>query len=373
MNYPNIEYIKNTKYTKPIIKHDFPEFYQYIEYNYPKDLQWKQKLYWFYHDIKDYPICPICNKPVAFLDFIHGYRTYCSCGCANKDPLYKDKIHQTVLLKYGVDNVFQNKETQTKYKQTMMGKYGVDNPSKSEQLKQKSKQTNLKKYGVENVRYVFTDIIDITPNKNGEYKRKCPHPGCTKCQEKFYWADVKLHGNRTEFNVEPCTRLLPRVKQFNYNTTLELFVHRILDKYNIKYEKNNRKILNGKELDIYIPSKHIAIECNGVYWHSIECISSKDKSYHFNKWKECKEKGIELLTIWDYQIYENPDIIEDWILKKLGLIEYDKTCDEDTYIANNDFDFIPEGFVFDKYLPPEKHVIDDMTYYDCGKSIYKRI
>lgn len=372
MNYPDIKYIKNNRYTKQLIKKEYPEFYQYIENNYPKDLQWKQKLYWFYHNINSTPICPICNKPVNFLDFLRGYRTYCSCQCANKDPLYKDKIHQSVLLKYGVNNVFQNKEIQTKYKQTMLTKHGVDNPNKLKTTRNKAKQTNLKKYGVENVRYAFTDIIDTTPNENGEYKRKCPHPECTKCEEKFYWADVQLHGNRIEFNVEPCTRLLPRVKQFNYNTSLELFIHRILDEYNIEYEKNNRKILNGKELDIYIPSKNIAIECNGVYWHSVECISPKDKDYHFNKWKECKDRGIELLTIWDYQIYETPDNIKDMLLKKLGINEFIQICDSDTYIANNDFDFIPEGFVFDKCIFPEKHIINDMTYYDCGKSVYKR-
>ena len=53
----------------------------------------------------------------------------------------------------------------------------------------------------------------------------------------------------------------------------------------MEYESNNRSILNGKELDIYIPSKNIAIECNGVYWHSL-----KPTNFHYNKWKNCKEK-----------------------------------------------------------------------------------
>lgn len=294
MNYPSIEYIKNTKYTKPIIKKNFPEFYQYIEGNYPKNLQWKQKLYWFYNKINDYPVCPICGKKLNFLDFSKGYRKYCSPKCAHKDPGYIKSIEDSNIKKYGVKNVFQNKEIQLKYKRTCLNRYGVDNPIKLKQIKQKCDQTVLLKYGVKNARYVFTDIIDTIPNKNGEYKRKCPHPECNKCQEKFYWADVQLHGNRVKFNVELCTRLLPRIKQFNQSTTIELFIHRILDKYNIEYEKNNRSILKGKELDIYIPSKHLAIECNGVYWHSIECKSPKDKYYHFNKWKECKDKGIEL-------------------------------------------------------------------------------
>ena len=135
---------------------------------------------------------------------------------------------------------------------------------------------------------------------------------------------------------------------------------------------NNRIILNGKELDVYIPSKNIAIECNGVYWHSTECISPKDKNYHFNKWNECRKKGIELLTVWDYQIHETPEVVKDNILKKIGVVEHGESWKEDTYIANNDFDFIPEGYKFIKPLPPEKHTVYEMTYYDSGKSIYKR-
>ena len=32
------------------------------------------------------------------------------------------------------------------------------------------------------------------------------------------------------------------------------------------------------ELDVYIPSKHIAIEYNGIYWHSE--LNGKNKNYH---------------------------------------------------------------------------------------------
>lgn len=370
MKYPNIEYIQNNRCTKKLIKNEYLEFYQYIESTYPKDLQWKQKLYWFYHDIDEYPICPICSKKVNFLDFQHGYRTYCSCKCANKDPNYREKIKQTNLDRYGVENPMHSKLIVQKFKNAFINKYGVDNPSKSKIIKEKANQTNLQRYGVENVRYAFTDIIDIIPNKNGEYKRKCPHPECNECTEKFYWSDIQLHGNRIESHTELCTRLLPRNKQFNQNTTIELFVQRILDEYNIEYEKNNRVILNGKELDIYIPSKNIAIECNGVYWHSVDCKSPKNKYYHFNKWKECKDNGIELLTIWDYQIYNESEHIKDILLKKLDIIEYTQENESEKYIANNDFDFVPEGFKFVKHFPPQKHIVNKMTYYDCGKSLY---
>ncbi|QJT71118.1 hypothetical protein GR11A_00081 [Vibrio phage vB_VcorM_GR11A] len=61
-------------------------------------------------------------------------------------------------------------------------------------------------------------------------------------------------------------------------------------------EHSNRTILNGKELDIYIPEKKIAIELNGTYWHSSRF---KDNDYHWRKTKQCADQGIRLIHIWD--------------------------------------------------------------------------
>jgi hypothetical protein len=50
---------------------------------------------------------------------------------------------------------------------------------------------------------------------------------------------------------------------------------------------HNKSILNNKkELDFYIPDLNLAIECNGIYWHSDKL---RDIRYHYNKTKECNE------------------------------------------------------------------------------------
>ena len=35
-----------------------------------------------------------------------------------------------------------------------------------------------------------------------------------------------------------------------------------------QYQEGNRELLKHLELDIYLPDKNIAIEYNGVHWHS---------------------------------------------------------------------------------------------------------
>lgn len=89
-----------------------------------------------------------------------------------------------------------------------------------------------------------------------------------------------------------------------------------------KIIKNDRKILNGLELDIYIPDKNIAFEFNGVYWHSEKF--SKDKNYHYDKWKMCHDKGIQLITIWEDEWINKKEIIKTMILNKLNLSKQDK-------------------------------------------------
>ena len=62
--------------------------------------------------------------------------------------------------------------------------------------------------------------------------------------------------------------------------------------------ENDKTILDGKELDIYIPDKHLAIEFNSDYWHREEQIG---KYYHQEKSLACREKGIRLIHIFEYE------------------------------------------------------------------------
>lgn len=81
--------------------------------------------------------------------------------------------------------------------------------------------------------------------------------------------------------------------------------------------ERDRKILGRRELDIYVPEKNIAIEFNGVYWHS-EAMG-KDKWYHYNKWKDCHERGIQLLTIWEDDWNRNEELVKRLIAYKIGV------------------------------------------------------
>ena len=394
------------------IKIHYPEFYNHLINNYPKDLSFIEKIYWYINNINDYPTCAVCGKRVTFKDSKHGYHKVCSLICRNANPetLKKkretsihrygsienanksrvektkqtlidkhgsvenayskrlEKVKQTNLKRYGVESYASTDEFKEKSKATCLEKYGEENVSKVDSIKEKVKQTNLKKYGVEysfqsneiqekskktmldryGVEYAqqnkdinkksletkrkwvidkYSEILDVKYlNDEFHYIINCPHPDCNKCEQKnflisstHYW----VRKNKTEI----CTNLLPIQHNRSVNTSIEIFIHSVLDKYNIQYETNTRKIISPYELDVYIPSKKVAIECNGIRWHSTE--TNKSRSYHYEKYKKCLDRGVQLITFWEDQIIYKPDIIESMICSKLGIIEnkiYARNC-----------------------------------------------
>jgi G:T-mismatch repair DNA endonuclease (very short patch repair protein)/predicted nucleic acid-binding Zn ribbon protein len=146
---PLEENLNKTTCTEKYIKSHYNEFYQYILNNYPEELTWSEKLYWYYHNITTHPTCPVCGKDINFISFNKGYQKYCSRKCSNNNDEKKSKIKQTCLKKYGVEHPAQSKKIQNKTKQTCLERYGVENPFQSESVKDKIRQTNLKKYGID--------------------------------------------------------------------------------------------------------------------------------------------------------------------------------------------------------------------------------
>ena len=69
-------------------------------------------------------------------------------------------------------------------------------------------------------------------------------------------------------------------------------------------ERSNREILNGYEIDIYIPKLQIGIEYNGLKWHSEKF---KNRNYHLMKTNLANSKGIKLIQIFEdeYILHKN--------------------------------------------------------------------
>lgn len=96
---------------------------------------------------------------------------------------------------------------------------------------------------------------------------------------------------------------------------------------NIEISKNTRSIIPPYELDIVIPSKRIAIEYCGIFWHGEN--KGKDKNYHLNKLNSCNKNGYRLITIFEDEWIHKRDIVMNRIRHILNKSEeriYARKC-----------------------------------------------
>jgi RimJ/RimL family protein N-acetyltransferase len=127
----------------------------------------------------------------------------------------------------------------------------------------------------------------------------------------------KDHG---EFKQLPLMHLIgqgcPKCKNVSVSKLEKELVEFIKYNYSGKILENDRTILNGKEVDIYLPDLKIALEFNGLYWHTEEYIS---KYYHKEKTELALTKGVRLIHLWeDDWVYHN-NRTKSWLLSILNL------------------------------------------------------
>lgn len=96
-------------------------------------------------------------------------------------------------------------------------------------------------------------------------------------------------------------------------------IYNMLTKHfgNNDVEQRNREILCGKEIDIFVKSKNIGIEYNGIRWHSEKF--GKDRFYHLNKTLKCNKKGVKLIQIFEDEFIEKYEIVLSKIKQIFGI------------------------------------------------------
>lgn len=252
----------------------------------------------------------------------------CSDECRkewNLIPENKEKrIQQSkkiLIEKYGVESIFKTEEGQNKARKSFNLKYGVDSPMYVKEFVDKLKSTFknnhkpklFERLNIHNIKLIDEYEQNKSLNTSKSYKFQC-----LKCNNIF--TSTLLGSGK----IPICRKCYPLIN----NSVIEQDIKDILNEYNINFLNNNKKMLNGQEIDLLIKDKPIGFEINGNYYHS-EIHGKKDKNYHINKTKLSNEKGIKLIHIFEDEIKKHPDIVRSRIKNILGLIEnkiYARKC-----------------------------------------------
>lgn len=180
------------------------------------------------------------------------------------------------------------------------------------------------------VRYDTTkDKIKIRCNKHGVFEQECD-------------SHLQGHGCPT------CGSQMSKGE----NEICEL-----LESLNIPYHRRDRSLIKPLELDIVIPEHNLAIEFNGLIWHSE--LYGKDKTYHINKTKLCNDAGFRLVHIWEDDWRDRKDIEIAFLKSILGKSDtkrvYARQCDV-KFVENVDAKIFLEKNHIQGHVPFSKAV-----------------
>lgn len=257
--------------------------------SFPLTLTKAEAAYWLLNDLTDYPCkCQLCNTNITkFNSFNTGYiHKFCSSKCSNKGSI------QT--------KIDSNRE-----------KYGVDFPQQLKVVKEKIKQSSLNTWWSSD-RFNFEGFTLLTKKEDWRGSDL----------DKFSWSCDKC---TTEFQQTAASgKLIPICPACDNTAKTSKEQREIVDWLKSVYDGpiiiNDRSKIYPLELDILLPEKKLAIEFNGLYWHSYNEIESESEIYyHLNKSIQANKKDLTLIHVFEHTWYENKDAVKHRILHALKI------------------------------------------------------
>lgn len=244
-----------------------------------------------------------------------------------KDNSIKTKMINTTLEKYNGIGLGSDK-IKKKFTETMIEKFDVENPMFVDDIKNKVIKTNLERYGVKSI-LLLPDIRNKV-NISWQYKMQSKIQNFHSVKPLFDF-DLEYKGVYNEYNWEclDCsTTFSSDLSDGKYPKCPKCFPYsKSKEELNIKHfienlgfdVKHNKKPFGNYEIDLLIESAKLAIEYNGLYWHSESKLTNKN--YHLNKTNDVEKHNYSLFHIYEHKWLEKPEIIMSMIKNKLNITE----------------------------------------------------
>lgn len=277
------------------IRFKYPELCQWLKDTYPSR---GEGLYRWLYGISP-PLCTECKAVECKFNSIHngGYREFCSCSC------------------------------RAKYNKSYKNAHDSDGG-----LKQSAKDKNSEKAPASQVKRLATysdktggrDMhSDIVATRARKYQEKIP----PELKDIEYCKKVKVPLDELARQLKvPYSMVLNHFREHGLTqqnvkiskvSKAESSVCQLLDALGVSYVQSVTNVLSKRrELDIYIPELNLAIEYCGLFWHSDRNNYSPSK--HQEKFLECQQLGIKLITLFEDEWLFKREIVESRIRSLVG-------------------------------------------------------
>lgn len=260
-----------------------------------------------------HPQCPVCEEPTRYLRGDYAFKKYCT---KHANESRKEWAADKGFGKNGFDHNWrtgQTKETNSSIAQQAEKICGNGNPAFLTEQQFIEKLSFLDKNEI-SLNLQYTEYVS---------NMQAVEASCKQCDRKI----IKKFSNLIDTPKCPsCWAGKSKEEQELYNFVLSL---------NPTAQRNVTDIIS-KELDIYVPEKKIALEYNGLYWHTEDRVGKK---YHVDKTQLCTEKDIQVIHVFSDEWREKSDIVKSIISHKLGYtkqIIYAGDCEVKNTSTNKD-------------------------------------
>lgn len=231
---------------------------------------------------------------------------YDSTNAAKAEEV-KEKACSTSIERYGCKSPLLNEEVRKKALKTFNERYGCDCSAHSEEIKRKTRITKRMQFRQQNALALAEKGIEILSTEEEYAALDEVKYSCVRCGTIFF-------SNRCNVQLVCC----PKCSALLNSSEGEREVAEFIKSLGIDVVLHDRSILNGKEIDILIPSKKVAIEYNGLWWHNFDHAG---KMAHYDKTMACKRNGIRLIHIFEWEWSKSRSIVKDIIKKACGCIK----------------------------------------------------
>ena len=235
------------------------------------------------------------------------FRKECTDKAMSLDPTMN--IPRTAYKEQtGYDNPSLNPIDRQKQIDGMISNHGVPYPLQSDSIKENMRKKETEEYNRNHCtqRNISDEIWEIINDKE-KLQDLVNTKSVKEISEMFEHKNVKsTYGRLKELGIT-----FPRS---SYEIEIKIF----LESNGINFIHGDRQQIKPKELDFYLPDYNLAIEFNGIYWHS---DIFKENDYHLKKYLACNEKGIRLISINEDEWVKNNSLIKSKILNLLGKSE----------------------------------------------------
>lgn len=294
--------------------------------------------------------CKSCNSEVSGNWKNHKNNKELLCS--------KCRLKSNLNEKYGVDNVFQLEEIKNKIKKVNIEKYGCEC-----YLQTKEARDKRRNFSVENLKNKVHKKLDSYCN-NIEFESDS-NIRLKNDDGSLYYQKLKCTckcGHIYETNVRIQQRCPKCFKQdwMNGTSLLENEIYEYcVSIYDGDIIRNDRKILEGKELDLYFPELSLAVEIDGDFWHGFHSLDMSlfnvMKNSADEKKVKCQDKGIRLITIKECDYRDRPDVFKRFLKNNILPKEkiFARKCEFRT-IENNEYKSFLEKYHVNGYRPAKE-------------------